>query len=139
MGRERVTLISSREEMIAWGKEFASSLEPNTILALSGHLGSGKTTFVQGLALGLGINEPIQSPTFVYLNQYQGRLSLYHFDLYRMKDEADFLGLGFEECLEADGVSAIEWPERIPLLLPHWTMRLFFSHQGTQRRIQIEE
>ncbi len=137
MGRKRIIALSSLEETIEIGKRMASLIYPNSILALSGDLGAGKTTLVQGLALGLQITDPIQSPTFVYMNQYSGTIPLFHFDLYRMKNEGDFLGMGFEEYFEAGGICAIEWPEKIPSLLPARTLFLSLSHQNQGRSLTI--
>lgn len=129
MGRSGIEqILRSHEETIAFGKRFADGLAPNTILALSGELGSGKTTFVQGLALGLCIEESVQSPTFTLLNPYRGSLPFFHFDLYRLKNEADFQALGFEEYFHQGGICAIEWPERIASLLPPKTLFLSFRH-----------
>ncbi|MDE3045099.1 MAG: tRNA (adenosine(37)-N6)-threonylcarbamoyltransferase complex ATPase subunit type 1 TsaE [Verrucomicrobiota bacterium] len=126
MGRERVEkLLVSHEETLIFGAEIASRLKPNSILALHGDLGAGKTTFVQGLLRGLHIDDIAQSPTFTYLQMYPG---VYHFDLYRLKEERDFVALGFEEFFEAGGIAAIEWPERIPSILPHHTYHIYFSH-----------
>lgn len=113
----------------------ASLLPSNAILALSGDLGAGKTTFVQGLALGLGIEEPITSPTFVLFNNYQNRL--FHFDLYRLKNPSDFTSLGFEEYFQKGGIAAIEWPDRITSLLPPETLFIDFSYNGTERTIEV--
>lgn len=137
MDRSRIIFLSSQEETVACGKQLAPSLPPGTILALYGDLGAGKTTFVQGLALGLGIADPIQSPTFVYFNHYRGKIPLFHFDLYRLKEADDFLGFGFEEHLDAGGICAIEWPERIPSLLPKNTWHLTFSHDQKGRVLEI--
>lgn len=139
MGRDRIIFTSSSEEMIEVGKLVGATLSPNSVLALSGDLGAGKTTFVQGVAQGLLINIPIQSPTFIYLNRYTGKLPLFHFDLYRIKGEDDFFGLGFDEYFEAGGVCAIEWPERIPLLLPKNTLHILFSHQDKGRTLVFSE
>lgn len=117
--------------MLAFGKEFALQLLPSTILALSGNLGSGKTTFVQGVAAALQIKEPVISPTFVYLNIYQGTLPLFHFDLYRLKNREDFFALGFSEYFDKEGVCAIEWPEKTDL--PLHARKLFFSHEAEGR------
>lgn len=122
--------------MLALGKALGASLPPSSILALSGDLGVGKTTFVQGLALGLQISDPVSSPTFVYLNAYSGSLSLFHFDLYRLRGSEDFLGLGFEEYFDRGGICAIEWPERIVNLLPPHTFHISFSH-APQGRIAV--
>lgn len=133
MGRDRIILC--HDEMVEFGKSMGSQITPGIVLALSGDLGAGKTTFVQGLAQSLGVKDPIQSPTFVYMNSYVGSLPLYHFDLYRMKGEDDFLGLGFDEYFVSDGVCVIEWPERIFRLLPSNTIHLSFSHLGIHRRV----
>jgi len=133
MDRNGVVFLGCLEEMLAHGKKVGESLLPGSVLALSGDLGAGKTTFVQGVALGLQINQPIQSPTFVYFNQYEGSLPLFHFDLYRMNGPDDFLGLGFEEYFDAGGVCAIEWSERIQSLLPQRTLHISFSYQECGR------
>ncbi len=134
MGRIGLTTgkypLSSAEETLAFGKLAASVLPKNTVLALSGNLGAGKTTFVQGLAAGLGISEPIQSPTFVLLNVYDG---LTHFDLYRLKTASDFTGLGFEEYFASGSICAIEWPDRIETLLPPGTIRIEFIYEKEGR------
>lgn len=130
MGRFGVTQVRSAEELVALGKRFATELPPNTILALSGELGAGKTTFVQGLAEGLGVEGPVVSPTFVLLNIYE---RLYHFDLYRLKEPADFLALGFDEYFSKGGICVIEWPERIQELLPPQTKWLRFAYSAEGR------
>lgn len=129
--------IPTAEAMIAFGQEMAKRLKANAVLALSGDLGAGKTTFVQGLALGLGIDEPICSPTFVTLNLYDGKRPLYHFDLYRLKDETDFLRQGFEEYFGKGGITAIEWPERIASILPKDIIRIEFLHTEQGRVANI--
>lgn len=126
---------ASHDETIAFGKEMATFLSSNAILALSGDLGAGKTTFVQGLALGLGIEEPVTSPTFVLLNNYQDRL--FHFDLYRLKNPSDFTSLGFEEYFQKGGICAIEWPDRISSLLPPETIYIDFSYIGKERIAEV--
>jgi tRNA threonylcarbamoyladenosine biosynthesis protein TsaE len=137
MGRIRLKrVLRSAEETIAFGKEMAIQLQKGGILALYGDLGAGKTTFVQGLALGLGIFEPIQSPTFVLLNVYSG---LYHFDLYRLKGETDFTNLGFEEYFDKKGICAIEWPDRIANLLPPETIYVTFNHEGNGRLAWVRQ
>jgi tRNA threonylcarbamoyladenosine biosynthesis protein TsaE len=134
MGRIGLNLgkypLLSAEDTLSFGKMAAAVLPKNTVLALSGELGAGKTTFVQGLALGLGISESIQSPTFVLMNHYEG---LTHFDLYRLKSASDFTGLGFEEYFEGEGICAIEWPERIESILPLETVRIEFIYEKEGR------
>lgn len=142
MGRSRITLASAKQTA-AVGQTLASELPPGTVLALSGPLGAGKTTFVQGLAQGLDIHSPVVSPTFVFLNPYeQGRLPLFHFDLYRLERKEDFIGLGFEEYFDRGGICAIEWPERIPSLLPPRTILCCFAYsekKGRELTIQTDD
>lgn len=120
MGRKRVeTLLGGAEATQEFATRFARDLPPNAVIALSGELGAGKTTFVKGLVYGLGGSiDWVQSPTFVYLHQYPTKLRTAHFDLYRMRSAADFLAMGFEEYFENGGITAIEWPERIASILP---------------------
>ncbi|HSX10704.1 MAG TPA: tRNA (adenosine(37)-N6)-threonylcarbamoyltransferase complex ATPase subunit type 1 TsaE [Chlamydiales bacterium] len=127
--------LASHEETLAFGRKMATLLPPNAVIALSGDLGAGKTTFVQGLALGLRIEENVQSPTFVILNIYQDRL--FHFDLYRLKKPSDFTSMGFEEYFQKGGLCAIEWPDRIASLLPPETISIHFSYDGTQRLAEV--
>ncbi len=136
MGR-RIAILSSSEEMVEFGKNIGSQILPGTILALTGDLGAGKTTFVQGLALGLDIHDPIQSPTFVYLNSYAGKYPLFHFDLYRLKGQDDFLALGFDEFFMSNSICVIEWPERIATLLPKETKHLSFEYIEQGRKVVI--
>lgn len=96
----------------------AGELAPGAVLALHGDLGAGKTCFIQGLAAALGIDEPITSPTYTLIGEYQGRLPLHHIDLYRLSGPTEALGLGLEEYFDADGITAIEWAERAEGLLP---------------------
>lgn len=131
MGRIGLKLhLASSDDTLAFGQKMARELSPSAILALSGDLGAGKTTFVQGLARELGIADPIQSPTFVLLNIYKG---LYHFDLYRLKTSTDFTSLGFEEYFHKQGICAIEWPDRIAHILPPETIYIDFSYDGSGR------
>lgn len=88
------------------------------MLAFHGELGAGKTCFIQGLAEGLGVTQAVNSPTFMIVNEYRGRLPLYHIDLYRIHGEEDALNLGLDEYLHGRGVTAIEWAEKVERLLP---------------------
>jgi len=107
-------------------------------LALHGPLGAGKTSFVQGLAAGLGIGSDIPSPTFTYLNLYEEKgFSLAHFDLYRMRGASDFFSMGFEEYFEGDGIAAIEWPERLENALPNRALSFHFEHAPEGRIVYL--
>jgi tRNA threonylcarbamoyladenosine biosynthesis protein TsaE len=133
---------SSAEETSRVGFDLGKSLSPNTILCLRGELGAGKTTFVKGLVRGVtGLDEDsVNSPTFVYLNIYEGALSVYHFDLYRLQDEEEFLLMGFDEVLSSGGISCIEWSERLEEYLPAERLVVDLEHvDPTTRKITITE
>ena len=138
MGRSRIIKLQSADQTMKMGKMLAHRLQENSILALYGDLGAGKTTFVQGLAKGLEINDPIQSPTFIYVNEYQGKMPLFHFDLYRMKSAEDFLALGFDEYFYASGVCAVEWPQRIATILPLESIVIEFAYCEEGRVVKIQ-
>jgi tRNA threonylcarbamoyladenosine biosynthesis protein TsaE len=97
----------------------AKVVVPGTVIALEGDLGAGKTHFTQGLARGLGVGEAVTSPTFNVMSVYdQGRLPLYHFDLYRLEDALELEDIAFYDYVEADGVSCIEWAAKFPEEIP---------------------
>jgi len=99
--------------------ELAEKLVPGSVIGLKGTLGAGKTVFTRGLARGLGIEGPVTSPTYTLVAEYlQGRLPLYHFDLYRIHSEEEFELIGAREKLYGKGVSVIEWFERVESILP---------------------
>lgn len=98
--------------------EIAKTLKGGEFIAMYGDLGAGKTAFVQGLAKSLGITNHITSPTFTIVNEYEGRLPLYHFDVYRIADPDEMYEIGYEEYIESDGVCIIEWAELIEDLFP---------------------
>lgn len=114
----RIVETNSPEETWALAAELADELGPGTVIALHGDLGAGKTCFIQGYAAALGIDEPITSPTYTLIGEYEGRLPLHHIDLYRISGPEDALGLGLEEYFDINGITAIEWAERAEGLLP---------------------
>jgi tRNA threonylcarbamoyladenosine biosynthesis protein TsaE len=121
-------ILSGPEATQKWAFAFAKTLPPGSVIALSGDLGSGKTTFMQGLVRGLGGSKVIvQSPTFVYLHHYPTTPPVFHFDLYRLRSADDFLAMGFEEYFETEGITAIEWPERIASILPASAIKIQLS------------
>ena len=122
----------------AIGRRLAAHLREGDVVALWGELGSGKTVFVRGLAAGLGV-EPaaISSPTFVILHEHRGAgLQLFHLDLYRL-DGAGLRSTGWEECLDAGGVTAIEWPDRAAGLLPEERLDVRLGHAGENERLLV--
>jgi tRNA threonylcarbamoyladenosine biosynthesis protein TsaE len=110
----------SLEETQLLGEKTGKLLEGGTVITLTGDLGSGKTSFVQGLAKGLDVPEDyyITSPTYTIINEYPGRCILFHVDLYRIGDSADLEDIGFYEILHGNGVVAIEWPNKLHDFLP---------------------
>ena len=108
---------SNANESQNLGRRLGRTLLAGDIILLYGDLGAGKTTFTQGVAAGLGVDneEYVRSPTFTLINQYQGRYPIYHIDLYRIDSYADILNLGFEELLYGEGVLIIEWAEKLEL------------------------
>lgn len=110
---------NSREETFELGKSLGEQAKQGEIYCLSGDLGTGKTVFTQGFARGLGITEPVSSPTFTIVSEYEeGRLPLYHFDVYRIEDIEEMEEIGYEDCFYGEGVCLIEWAELIKELLP---------------------
>lgn len=118
--------------------ELGRGLGPGAVLALHGQLGSGKTCFVQGLAAALGIKQPVTSPTFKLVNEYQGTLPLYHLDLYRLNGEEESFSMGIEDYLFGEGITAIEWADRIPDLLPDSTIHITFQILEDQNSRKID-
>ena len=109
----------SPQETFALGQRMGREARPGQVICLNGDLGVGKTVFTQGFADGLGIGEPVNSPTFTILQQYEeGRLPLYHFDVYRIGDVSEMDEIGYEDCFYGDGVSLVEWPGRIREIIP---------------------
>ena len=107
------------EETYELGRKMGREAEPGQIICLSGDLGVGKTVFTEGFAVGLGIEGPVNSPTFTILQQYEdGRLPLYHFDVYRIGDVSEMDEIGYEDCFYGDGVSLVEWGGLIEEILP---------------------
>jgi len=113
----------SAEATRALGKRYAGTLSGGACVALVGDLGTGKTTFVQGLAQGLGIKTLVSSPSFLILQEYVGRLLLFHLDAYRLHSADELFEIGFEDYLDAGGLVVVEWGEKVRDALPptcHW-------------------
>lgn len=108
----------SYEDTINIAKEIADTFTGGEFVAMYGDLGAGKTAFVQGIAKALGIAQHVTSPTFTIVNEYEGRLPLYHFDVYRIADSDEMYEIGFDEYVNSDGVCMVEWAELIEDLFP---------------------
>ena len=124
---------NSAEETFALGKKTGEAASRGQVYALYGDLGVGKTVFAQGFGAGLGITEPLASPTFTILKEYEeGRLPLYHFDVYRIEDPDEMDEIGYYDKLDGDGVCLIEWPSQIEEILPRELIRITIE-KNTQK------
>ena len=135
--------VSKEGETLKIGELLGRSLKPGDVVALKGQLGAGKTVLVKGMAKGLDVKEEPNSPTFVLMNAYQGRIPLYHFDLYRLSGAEELEGIGYEEYLFGEGVSVVEWAERAEEIFPQSTVRIEIEipedkNLETARDIKIE-
>jgi tRNA threonylcarbamoyladenosine biosynthesis protein TsaE len=130
----------SVEETVALARDWSQKLAPNDIVALVGEIGAGKTHFVKGLLRGLQSREDATSPTFTLVHEYHsGRLPIFHFDFYRLKDRSEVEEIGFEEYFDEGGITVIEWAERFPELLPERTRWLRFRTGNESQRIITEQ
>ena len=133
----------SAEETFKLGEMTGGKLKPGTVVCIDGDLGVGKTVFVKGVAKGLGIKEPVVSPTFTILQEYrEGRIPLYHFDVYRIEDPEEMYEIGFDDYLYGDGVCLIEWAKRVTELLPEDVLRITIAKDPEKglsyRKIMME-
>ncbi len=130
---ERRTTSPSETQRL--GAQVARLLQPGDVLALYGELGAGKTNFVKGLARGLRVKESVHSPTFILANEYRsGRMPLFHVDAYRVATAGEAIGFGFDDYLNDDGVTVIEWADRIQGALPAEHLVVRFQYLGENER-----
>lgn len=139
MGYQCSIVSHSPEQTVKWGKQLGELLEAGDVVALVGELGAGKTTLARGIARGLGVDEhsPVVSPTFTLINEYQGRIPLYHLDFYRLDCPGDCASLGLEEYFCGEGVALIEWADKMETLLPDGYLLVKLAHVDDQVR-QLE-
>jgi tRNA threonylcarbamoyladenosine biosynthesis protein TsaE len=131
-----MTIITkSPEETIALGEKIGSMLKKGDVIALQGTLAAGKTTITKGIALALGIDEDVTSPTFTLISEYSGTMPLYHMDVYRLDTTEDFVSLGVEELLYGDGVCVVEWSEKVMNELPPTTIIVKLEAMGDGSRL----
>ena len=134
-------LSHSEAETESAGERLGASLAPGTVLAYRGGLGMGKTAFTRGLARGLGCTGRVTSPTFTIVNEYEGRIPLFHFDMYRLPDSDALFDIGWEDYLDRGGVCAVEWSELVDDALPEDTIYVTISRHPEHddwRIIEIE-
>ena len=130
---------ASPEDTRAVGGAVAALLRPGDVVSLTGDLGAGKTTFVQGAARALGVEDPVLSPTFTLVREYRGRIPIYHLDIYRLDRMQDVLDLGFEELVDRRAIVFVEWGDAIDALLPpeHLQVELTLPADGQERRLSV--
>ena len=129
----------SEADTVKIGKILAANLEPGTVVAMYGDLGSGKTAMVRGMAQGLGLNARVSSPTFTIVNEYLGEIPLFHFDMYRLGDADELFEIGWEDYIQRGGICAVEWSENVKEAFYSDTVRVYFEKlDDTTRRIRIE-
>ena len=126
----------SASETVQIGKKIGSRLLSGDVVALVGELGAGKTQFIKGLAAGAGVGKPtyISSPSFTLINEYAGRIPFYHIDLFRLRTEKEAEELGLEEYFQGRGITAIEWADKIPSLLPKEILWIHIHYTGKNSR-----
>ena len=136
----RLSLVSnSIDETQGIGKRLGEIAQPGDLILLVGELGTGKTCLTQGIALGLGIDDYITSPSFVLIREHLGRLPLYHIDLYRLDKAEEILDLGLDDYLSGQGICVIEWAEKALDFLPKEHLLITLHHlDETRRTIQFE-
>lgn len=127
-------LSHSEDETQKIGYEVAEKIKKGDVISLTGSLGAGKTVFAKGFAKQLGIGEAIVSPTFTLVQEYDGRVKMYHLDLYRLSGEDEFESMGGEDFLYSDGVTLIEWSEKIESMLPDDTIYVRITINGDLTR-----
>ncbi len=127
--KEKTMIIRNEDETQAFGRDLAEDLEPGAVIALTGDLGTGKTTLTKSIAAGLGIDDVITSPTFNIVKEYRsGRLPLFHFDVYRIGDVEEMYELGYEEFFYGEGVCIIEWADLIEDIIPEDAIRIYIEY-----------
>ncbi|GAA0322820.1 tRNA (adenosine(37)-N6)-threonylcarbamoyltransferase complex ATPase subunit type 1 TsaE [Bacillus carboniphilus] len=125
----------NEEELIALGEVLGSLLNPKDVIAMEGDLGAGKTTFTKGIAKGLGVTKVVNSPTFTIVKEYNGRMPLYHMDVYRLEESDE--DLGFDEYFYGDGVSIVEWAHLIEDYLPSERLTIHLYYEEVGRKIVL--
>ena len=130
----------SATETIRFGERLGKLLAPGHVIALLGELGAGKTTMVKGIVRGLGVTDrrAVKSPTFALVHRYEGRMPVYHFDAYRLESTQEMLDIGSDEMIYGDGVSIIEWADKVPECLPEEYLKVtLIAVSENERTIEV--
>lgn len=130
--------LNNLEETEKFGLFLGENLNPGDVVCLNGDLGAGKTTLTKSIAKGLGIDDYVTSPTFTIVNEYYGKTDLYHIDTYRLDDKIDVDYLGFDEYFYSDGVTIVEWAEKIRDALPEEYMEINIKSHDDKRDLEIK-
>lgn len=130
--------LNNLEETEKFGIFLGENLRPGDVVCLNGDLGAGKTTLTKSIAKGLGIDDYVTSPTFTIVNEYYGDVNLYHIDTYRLDDKIDVEYLGFDEYFYSDGVTIVEWADKIRDALPEEYMEINISSKDDKRILDIK-
>lgn len=131
-------ILSSLQETAEFGRLMGERIDRRFCICLDGDLGAGKTTFSKALAAGFGVDEMVTSPTFTLVQEYQGRLPFYHFDVYRLGDEEAFLSQGFDEYWEEEALVVMEWAAMIQEILPEERLELRFYQTDREEERLVE-
>ena len=131
--------LRTRDDTLKFGQELGSLLQAGDVIALIGDLGAGKTTLTQGIALGLGVTDRVTSPTFTLVQEYKGRVPLFHFDPYRLERPEDVYDFGFEEYMERGGVVVVEWADKVVALLPSDRLTLTLTEESGGEEVSLSE
>lgn len=138
--KELIFKSTSTEETMQFGKRLGMVLSPGDVVALAGELGAGKTTLVKGIVRGLGVTDmrAVKSPTFSLVHTYRGRMPVYHFDAYRLKDSQEMLDIGSDEMIYGNGVALVEWADNVSGCLPQEYLKIMLTAVSeNERSIEI--
>ena len=132
-------ITKSEKETQEAGEKLVQTLAPGSVVAMYGDLGAGKTAFVRGMTRGLGINFPVSSPTFNVVNEYPGKVPVFHFDMYRLGSADELFDIGWDDYLERGGICAVEWSENVEEAFEPGTVKVTITKLGdTEREITVE-
>jgi len=135
-----MTTLPTAEATLDWGRELGAALDAGAVIALSGHLGAGKTQATKGIVAGLGSRAEVTSPTFTLVHEYlDGRVPVFHFDFYRLDRAEQVLSVGWDDFLDEPGVVIVEWADLFPALLPPQTRWFWFESLPTGERRVMEK
>ena len=132
-------ITKSEKETQEAGEKLVQTLAPGSVVAMYGDLGAGKTAFVRGMTRGLGIDFPVSSPTFNVVNEYPGKVPLFHFDMYRLGSADELFDIGWDDYLERGGICAVEWSENVEEAFEPGTVKVIITKLGdSEREITVE-